>query len=149
MVASESPSDLVAWINLPRPMIVWQRMVGVRRKFTESSDVPARKTPAPDCHHGLAGIEALAIPGWHRRGEAGEPTDRGIRQVALDARPRHLQTGHLDDVRSHAAPRAGSRKVRGTSGSAIESIECVHQRKTPQTIPALDLDPPRTAIQGA
>src|SRR5690348_12890659 len=68
-------------------MIVWLLTVAARRKLTESSevvtptpggalvstaepsaasatkaDVPARKTPAADCHQALAGIQALAIP---------------------------------------------------------------------------------------
>src|SRR5262245_22573317 len=80
-------------------MIVWLRIVGTRRKLTDSSDVvtpnpagalvstdapsgmsatsavvPARKTPAPDCHQGLAGIQALAIP---------SPTSDSLRPVSL------------------------------------------------------------------
>src|SRR5215467_13609386 len=68
-------------------MIVWLLIVAARRKLTESSVVvtpipagalvstdepsarfatkavvPARKTPAADCHQALAGIQALAIP---------------------------------------------------------------------------------------
>src|SRR5512142_2577802 len=70
-----------------RPTIVPARIVAGRTKLTESSDdvtttpgaalvkieqasgrsvtnaiVPDRNTPAPDCHHTLAGIAALAIP---------------------------------------------------------------------------------------
>src|SRR5215472_8019186 len=68
-------------------MIVWLLIVAARRKLTESSVVvtpipagalvstdeprarfatkavvPARKTPAADCHQALAGIQALASP---------------------------------------------------------------------------------------
>src|SRR5262249_59530471 len=68
-------------------MIVWLLTVAARRKLTESSVVvtpipagalvstdeasarfatnavvPARKTPATDCHQPLAGIQALAMP---------------------------------------------------------------------------------------
>src|SRR5262249_59975842 len=85
--ASARPSERVAWISRPRPMIVWLLTVAARRKLTESSEVitpipagvlvitaarramsatkavvPARKTPAADCHQALAGIQALAIP---------------------------------------------------------------------------------------
>jgi hypothetical protein len=68
-------------------MIVWLRIVAGRRKFNEISEVemtvrggalvstappsaesatnastPAAKTPAPVCHHGLAGIATVAVP---------------------------------------------------------------------------------------
>jgi len=85
-VASARPREPVAWINRPRPITVWLQAVAARRKLTESSAVatpipggalvsteepraisatkavvPARKTPAADCHQPLAGIQALAI----------------------------------------------------------------------------------------
>jgi hypothetical protein len=70
-----------------RPISVWLRIVAARRELIESSEeatptlagavlrtaqpsgrsatnatVPEKKTPAPVCHHGLAGIATLAIP---------------------------------------------------------------------------------------
>src|SRR2546429_9548395 len=78
-------------------MRIWLRIPAGRRKLTESSEVetavpggalvriaqpsgasatkasvPARKTPAPDCHQGLAGIANVVLP---------RPTSVGRRPV--------------------------------------------------------------------
>src|SRR5512133_1278378 len=105
-------------------MIVRLLIVGARRKLTESSEVvtpvpagalvstdapravsatnavvPARKTPAPDCHHGLAGIQAVAIP---------SPTSDSRRPVSL-------VIGGSGSFRSRFARKTSSPDMRTTS----------------------------------
>src|SRR6478672_8450096 len=125
-------------------MIVWLLTVAVRRKLTESSvvvspipagalvsteeasarfatkaDVPARKTPAADCHQALAGIQALAIP---------RPTSDRRRPVSLvtggsGSRPSRLDRSSStpDSCRTsapHVDPCGASRTVSGITPAA-------------------------------
>jgi hypothetical protein len=109
-------------------MIVWLRGVGTRRKLTESSDVvtpipagalvsteplsaisatkaivPARNTPAPDCHHREAGIHALAIP----------------RPTSDSRRPVSFVTGASGSRRSRLARSRSSPGVWSTSAPQV------------------------------
>jgi hypothetical protein len=109
-------------------MIVWLRGVGTRRKLTESSDVvtpipagalvstellsaisatkaivPARKTPAPDCHHKVAGIHALATP----------------RPTSDSRRPVNFVTGAAGSRCSRLARSRSSPGVRSTSAPHV------------------------------
>src|SRR2546426_12441728 len=93
-------------------MRIWLRIPAGRRKLTESSEVetavpggalvriahpsgasatkasvPARKTPAPDCHQGLAGIAKGVLP----------PPASGGR------RPRNVLVGGSGERRARAA----------------------------------------------
>src|SRR6266480_163646 len=125
-------------------MIVWLLTVAVRRKLTESSVVvtpipvgalvsteepsarfatkavvPARKTSAADCHQGLAGIQALAVP---------RPTSDRRRPVSLvtggsgSRRPRLARSssspGNCSTSAPHVAPCGASLTVSGITSAA-------------------------------
>jgi hypothetical protein len=109
-------------------MIVWLLVVGTRRKFTESSDVvtpipagalvrteplsamsatkavvPAKNTPAPDCHHVVAGIHALAVP----------------RPISDNRKPVSFVTGASGSRRSRLARSRSSPGVCSTSAPHV------------------------------
>src|SRR5689334_19405714 len=125
-------------------MIVWLLTVAARRKLTESSEVvtptpggalvstaepsaasatkavvPARKTPAADCHQGLAGIQALAIarPTSDRRRPVSRLTGgSGSRRSRLD---RSSSTpGSCSTSAPHVDPCGASRTVSGITSAA-------------------------------
>src|SRR5689334_1943664 len=125
-------------------MIVWLLTVAARRKLTESSEVvtptpggalvstaepsaasatkavvPARKTPAADCHQGLAGIQALAIA---------RPTSDSRKPVSLVTGGSGSRRSRLDRSSStpgscstsapHVDPCGASRTVSGITSAA-------------------------------
>src|SRR2546430_5822219 len=127
-----------------RPMIDWLLIVAGRTKLTDSSDdatetpagapvstaqesgrsatnaiVPARNTPAPDCHQTLAGIDALAtpIPASDRRRPVSFAAGGSGRVWSMKAR----SISSPDFSRTsgpQTEPRGGSRRTIGTGLSA-------------------------------
>jgi hypothetical protein len=136
-------------------MIVWLLIVGARRKLTESSVVvtpipggalvstdeasarsatkavvPARNTPAADCHQALAGIQALVIA---------KPTSDSRRPVSLVTGGSGSRCSRL--ARSNSSPGRCS-----TSGPHVEpcgasltvsGITCAAPHRTPY-LPAIN-----------
>src|SRR5215475_3326823 len=135
-------------------MIVWLLTVAARRKLTESSVVvtpipagalvsteepsarlatkavvPARKTPAADCHQALAGIHALAIP---------RPTSDRRRPVSLvtggsgSRRSRLARSsstpGSCSTSAPHVDPCGGSLTVSGINSAAPSPKASLPQR---------------------
>src|SRR5262249_25758835 len=125
-------------------MIVWLLIVAARKKLTESSVVvtpipagalvsteepsarfatkavvPARKTPAADCHQALAGIQALAIlrPPPERGGPARWPPGGSASRRSRLARSSSTP-GSCSTSAPHVDPCGGSLTVSGINSAA-------------------------------
>src|SRR6266571_8224323 len=140
-------------------MSVWLLIVDARRKLTDSSEVvnpipagalvstdepsaisatnavvPARKTPAADCHQALAGIQALTMP---------RPTSDSRKPVSLvtggsgSRRSKLARSRSRPDICStsgpHVEPCGGSRTVSGITGLTVPSARAAVGRVRPWT----------------